>query len=133
MLYRQFYSWADSKTLLLIYRTCIRSHLEYACQLWDPFLNKGTQSLEAVQKKSVKQWDLDYDSMLQLLNLSRLSVCRKYLKLTTMYNIVSGLMHFPSSIFVQRYLPYYLNRTSTFNLLDLLHILITCITRLYLL
>ena len=119
MLYRQFYSWADSKTLLLIYRTCIRPHLEYACQLWDPFLNKGTQSLEAVQKFAckvcLKQWDLDYDSMLQLLNLPRLSVRRKYLKLTTMYNIVSGLMHFPSSIFVQSNLPYYLNCTSTFN------------------
>ena len=73
MLYRQFYSWADSNTLLLIYRTCIRPHLEYACQLWDPFLNKGMQSLEAVQKfvckVCLKQWDLDYDSMLQLLNL----------------------------------------------------------------
>ena len=62
-----------------------------------------------------KQWDLDYDSMLQLLNLPRLSVHRKYLKLTTMYNIVSGHMDFPSSIFVQSNLPYYLNRTSTFN------------------
>ena len=48
--YRQFYSWADSNTLLLIYCTCIRPHLEYACQLWDPFSNKGMQSLEAVQK-----------------------------------------------------------------------------------
>ena len=45
----------------------------------------------------------------------RLSVRRKYLKLTTMYNIVSGHMHFPSSIFVQSNLPYHLNRTSTFN------------------
>ena len=75
---KQFYSWADSNTLLLIYHTCIRPHLEYACQLWDPFLNKGMQSLEAVQKFAckvcLKQWDLDYDSMLQLLNLPRLSV-----------------------------------------------------------
>ena len=119
MMYRQFYSWADSNTLLLIYQTCIRQHLEYACQLWDPFLNKGMQSLEAVQKFAckvcLKQWDLDYDSMLQLLNLPRLSVRREYLKPTTMYNIVSGHMYFPPSIFVQSNLPYYLNRTSTFN------------------
>ena len=119
MMYRQFYSWADSNTLLLIYQTCIRPHLEYACQPWDPFLNKGMQSLEAVQKFAckvcLKQWDLDYDSMLQLLNLPCLSVHREYLKLTTMYNIVSGHMYFPPSIFVQSNLPYYLNRTSTFN------------------
>ena len=65
------------------------------------------QSLETVQKFAcklvcLKQWDLDYAiNMLQLLNLPRLSVRRKYLKLTTMYNIVSGHMYFPSSIFLQ--------------------------------
>ena len=66
--------------------------MEYACQLWDPFLNKGMQSLEAVQKFAcevcLKQWDLDYDSMLQLLNLPRLSVHRKYLKLSTILLVV---------------------------------------------
>ena len=71
LLYRQFYNWADSNTLLLIYLTCIWPHLEYACQLWDPFTNKCIQSLEAVQKFAckfcLKQWDLDYDSMLQML------------------------------------------------------------------
>ena len=76
-------------------------HLEYACLLWDPFLNKSMQSLEAVQrfacKVCLKQWDLDYDSMLQLLNLPCPSVRHKYFKLTTMYNIVSGHVHFPSS------------------------------------
>ena len=63
-------------------------------------------------KVCLKQWDLDYDSMLQLLNISRLLVCRTFL---TMYNIVSGHMYFPSSIFVQSNLPYQFNCTSTFN------------------
>ena len=71
-------------------------------------------------KVCLKKWDLDYDSMLQLLNISRLSVCRKFL---TMYNIVSGHMYFPSSIFVQSNLPYQFNCTSTFNFTRLLHIL----------
>ena len=44
-LYRQFCSWADTNNLLTIYCTCIQPHLEYACQLWDPFINKGLQSL----------------------------------------------------------------------------------------
>ena len=40
------------------------------------------QSLEAVAcKVCLKQWDLDYESMLQLLDLPYLSVRRKYLKL----------------------------------------------------
>ncbi len=67
MLYRQLYSWADTNTLLLIYTTCIHPHLEYSCQLWDPFTSKGRQSLEAVQKCAckvcLKMWDLDYNTM----------------------------------------------------------------------
>ena len=54
-----------------------------------------------------------------ILNLPRLSVHRKYLNYNVqrklMYNIVSGHMDFPSSVFVQSNLPYYLSRTSTFN------------------
>ena len=94
MLYRQLYSWADTNTLLLFYTTCIRPHLEYACQLWDPYTSKNWLSLEAVQKFAckvcLKMWDLDYNTMLQLLNLPPLSVRREYLKLTAMYNILNG-------------------------------------------
>jgi len=72
MLYRQF-SWADTKTILHIYITCIRPHLEYACQLWDPYTNKDAQLLEDVQKfvckVCLKQWNIDYHSMLCLLGL----------------------------------------------------------------
>ena len=81
--------------------------------------NKGMQSLEAVQKFAckvcLKRWNLHYDSLLQLLNLSCFSVCRKNLKLTTLNNIVSGHMYFPSSIFVQYNLPYQFNCTNKFN------------------
>jgi len=62
MLYNQFYSWADTNTLLTIYCTCIRP-------LWDPFTNKVLQSLETIQKFAhkvcLKQWDLDYDAIAQ--------------------------------------------------------------------
>lgn len=118
MLYRQFYRWADTSTLLNIYLTCIRPHLEYACQLWDPFTDKSIQALEAVQKFAckvcLKQWNLDYDTMLQFLNLPPLSARRQYLKLTTMYNIVNGSLCFPSGIFVQSNFPYHCNRSANF-------------------
>ena len=49
-------------------------------------------------------------------NCSTSPVCQLVVNiLTTMYNIVSGHMDFPSSIFVQSNLPYHLNRISTFN------------------
>ena len=56
---------------------CIRAHLEYAYQLWDPYTDKGTQALESVQKFAcevrLKRWDMDYESMLQQLELTSLS------------------------------------------------------------
>ncbi len=45
MLYRQFSTWADTSTLRCLYLTCIIPHLEYACQLWDPYTNKGMHSV----------------------------------------------------------------------------------------
>ena len=102
-------SGGDQSWLVALSKETARSETELDCVCGydslayssrrDPFLNKGMQSLEAVQKFAckvcLKQWELDYDSMLQLLNLPRLSVRREYLKLTTMYNIVSGHMYFP--------------------------------------
>ena len=51
-------------------------------------------------------WDMDYESMLQQLELTSLSQCRKFLKLTTMYNIINGTLYFPTGYFVQNYFPY---------------------------
>jgi len=75
-IYRQLYAWADTSTMLHIYVTCIRPHLEYACQLY-PYTTKGIQSLESVQKFAnkvcIKQWDMNYESMLEQLDLTPLS------------------------------------------------------------
>ena len=72
-------------------------------------LYKGTQALESVQKFAckvcLKRWDMDYESMLQQLELTSLSR-RNFLKLTTMYNIINGTLYFPTGYFVQNYFPY---------------------------
>ena len=58
MLYRQD---ADTSTLKQLYVSNIRPHLEYACQVWDPYQQKGIDLLESVQKFALhicsKQWD----------------------------------------------------------------------------
>ena len=119
MLYRQFYAWADTSTMLRIYVTCIRPHLEYACQLWDPYTTKGIQSLESVQKFAckvcLKQWDMNYESMLEQLDLIPLSQHRKLLKLITMYNIVNGSVYFPTGYFVQSHFPYSSNHVFNYT------------------
>ena len=66
--------------------------------------------LESVQKFAckvrLKRWDLDYDSMLCLLGITRLSTHRQFLKLVLLYKAVNGLTYFPPGIFVPRSSPY---------------------------
>ena len=50
MLYRRFYSEADTSILIMLYLTQVRPSLEYVVQVWDPHLVKDTQALESVQK-----------------------------------------------------------------------------------
>ena len=101
MLYRQFYTWTDTSTLITIYLTCIRPHLEYTAQLWDPYNKKDIELLESVQKFAckvcLKCWDMDYQNMLHCLDIPPLSVRRRYLKLITMFNIVNGQVIFSTS------------------------------------
>jgi len=73
-------------------------------------LAQDAQLLEDVQKFAckvcLKQWNTDYHSMLCLLDLPPLTIRRKYLKLVTMYSIISGNMYFPSGHFVYHTSPY---------------------------
>jgi len=75
--------------------------------------------LEDVQKFAcrvcLKRWDLDYDSMLQLLSIPPLTFRHEYLKLTTMYNIIHGHSHFPSGLFAHSNFPYSSNRSLNFT------------------
>ena len=49
--------------------------------------------------------------MLEQLELTSLSQCRKFLKLTTMYNIINGTLYFPTGYFVQNYFSYISSHT----------------------
>ena len=59
MLYRRYYQYADSSTLLKLYTSLVRPH-EYAAPVWDPSTVQDIQHLESVQKfalwVSSKQW-----------------------------------------------------------------------------
>jgi len=49
---------------------------------------------------------MNYESMLEQVDLTPLSQRRKFLKLITMYNIVNGTVYFPTGYFVQSHFPY---------------------------
>ena len=44
----------------LSYKTLVRTKLEYACSVWDPYTAKNTNKLESVQKKAARFVCSDY-------------------------------------------------------------------------
>ena len=65
LLYRQFYKHADSATLLTLYKSFIRPHLEYGSIVWDPYLAGDVDALEKVQRFALrvclKNWSSDHN------------------------------------------------------------------------
>ena len=106
LLYRTFYLHTSTSSLLQLYTSLIRPCLEYACEVWNPHILKDVEKLENVQKFAlrlcVKQWDLDYTSLLFICDLPTLAARRQYFSLCTMYKIVNNLMDFPSDVFIPR-------------------------------
>jgi len=50
LLFRQFYKCASTDTVRKLYLTIVWPHLEYACEIWDPYLAKDCQMIESVPK-----------------------------------------------------------------------------------
>ena len=88
----------------------VRPHLEYASQVWSPHINKDITLLENVQKFAfklcTKQWDLVYEQLLVLLDLTRLSTRRLYLDLLTVYKIIHSLVYYPPNTLPNTARPY---------------------------
>ena len=106
LLYRRFYGNADPATILILYCTLVRPHLEYACQVWSPYTQRDKDLLENVQKfalrMSFRQWNASYRELLNLCNISTLRECRLYLSLCLMYKITHSQVHFPPDIFIPK-------------------------------
>jgi hypothetical protein len=48
LLYRRFYGNTDSASLIQLYQSLVRPHMEYACEVWDPYMLKNRDKLEGV-------------------------------------------------------------------------------------
>ena len=85
MLHRNFSTFASSTVMLRLYKTLIRSHLEYACIVWDPHLQKDILKIEQIQKFAFrvcsKKWTANYDGRLDEFHSSTLYGRHKFLKL----------------------------------------------------
>ena len=78
-----------------MYTSLIRPHLEYAVQVWNPYLKKDIDILEKVQRRATRNINgfkgLEYSERLQRLGLTTLSTRRKRGDLIQMYKIVNKL------------------------------------------
>ena len=68
LLYRRFYGLTDRRTIIQLYLSIVRRHLEYTRSLWDPN-TIDTTALENVQrfacKIAIKHWNFEYQQLLE--------------------------------------------------------------------
>ena len=81
------------RTLLKLYVSFIRPHLEYAAASWDPFLKKDIELIEDVQKFALrvclKSWSATYAELLEQSNLPSLQTRRQHAKFCNLFKIIN--------------------------------------------
>ena len=108
LIYRQFSIHSSPQTLLQLYVSLVRPHLEYTSQIWNPHLIKHIDQLEQIQKFALKVcWtNHNYLDLLHLSNLPCLADRRKFLNLCYFYKLVNDAIDFPHSPLTPRNLIY---------------------------
>ena len=93
MIWRTF-TCKDEQTIIQLYKSLVRSHLEYCIQAWRPYLSKDIEMLEKVQKRATKMVygfnDLTYEQRLRRLNITTLDTHRIRGDLIEVFKIVKG-------------------------------------------
>jgi hypothetical protein len=94
-LIRRNFGEAGAQSLMTIYKTMVRPHLEYAQVVWSPYKVKLVEALEKVQKRATKLipgfGKFGYEERLRRLNLPTLVYRRWRGDMITTFRIMNGL------------------------------------------
>ena len=121
LLFRLFYTATPSVTVT-IYLTIVWPQIEYACEVWDPYLQKDCYMLEQVQKFAckvcLKRWTIPYHDMLSQLHIPSLKDRRKSMRFCTLYKIIHGFSDYPSPPLLTRVLHHFSRHLHIWSLLQ---------------
>jgi len=91
---RRNFADLDTNSFLLIYKSMIRSHLEYAGSVWNPYKKGLINDIENIQKRATKLIrvckDLSYRDRLTFLKLPTLKYRRLRGDMIELFKILSG-------------------------------------------
>ena len=91
---KRTFSYYDRHSFSVLYKTYIRSKMEFAVQAWNPYLKKDIECLEKIQHRATKLVpelrNLEYNERLKALNLTTLEERRERGDLIETYKILTG-------------------------------------------
>jgi hypothetical protein len=94
-LIKRNFKYLSEKCLVTLYKTMVRSHLEYAQGVWSPHLVGQIKNVEKVQMRATKLItrikDLPYTERLKTLNLPTLKYRRLREDMIELYKMVTGI------------------------------------------
>ena len=98
---KRSYKSRDPHTILLLYKSMIRTHLEYGNTIWGPHYQTDIVKVEGVQRRVTKlisgMKDIPYQERLKALNLPSLQYRRKRGNMIVMYKIINGIVRIDSN------------------------------------
>ena len=94
-LIKRSFSFLDKPTFLTLYKSLIRSHVDYGTSIWFPVLKKDMRIIENTQRRATKLlpdlYHLSYEQRLEALNLPTLLYRRKRGDLILVFKILNGI------------------------------------------
>ena len=103
--YIRSFNYLDIKTFICLYKTMVRTHLDYASSVWSPYKIKHIEMIENVQRRCTRQMpypkDLSYPERLKKLNLPILAYRRLRGDMFETYKIIKGIYDKESASFLK--------------------------------